>query len=113
MKKAISSFLSILLLTAIGYSQTNEKLEKRVENLRQKLSLTEDQASKVRVILKNTAAEIKKEKTAAKEKAKREIQSANEQIELLLTDDQKAKYKALKEEKKAEMKEKRKGRKKE
>jgi len=110
------SFLIAMIFT-IGTiqlsAQTNDKIEKRVENLKQKLSLTEEQTSKVRIIIQNTAAEIKKEKTSVKESVKKEMKSANEQIELVLTDEQKLKYKELKEEKKAMIKEKRKGRKKE
>lgn len=110
------SFLfTMILSTSANYlsAQTNDKIEKRVENLKQKLSLTEEQTSKVRIIIQNAAAEIKKEKTSMKESVKKEMKSANEQIELVLTYEQKVKYKELKEEKKAMIKEKRKGRKKE
>ena len=94
MKNRIVSMLlaGALLVSAPAFAEGDggwsgkEKGEKRLEQLKEKLSLSDDQASQIRAIKEQTATEMK----AIKEKT-------HQQIDTILTPEQREKFKTFRE----------------
>jgi len=109
MRRAFVVLTAILALAPASVLLAQDKpspakrrtVDELVQDLKQKLNLTEDQVAKVSAVLKESSEQAQADRSpgedreaAAKKRAERH-QKVSEKIRALLNDEQKAKYEAL------------------
>lgn len=116
MKKLIVFIAIIIIGYSYGFSQNSERTQRRFEQLKEFLSLNEEQAVKVKDILMKADeqaikenSEVKKNKRTSFKDAQIRMKEIDKKIEAILTPEQLKKYESYKIERKSEMKGRRKG----
>jgi Spy/CpxP family protein refolding chaperone len=109
--KLIAAFVALLLLSsgfAAGYvvarradppgknhpfgkpPRTKHEIERRIERLTEKLSLSQEQQQKIRAILEDAVTRAFPEEEARMEKARAIMEEARQKIDAVLTEEQRA-----------------------
>ena len=100
----------LILFSAPAFAEHNEHKEegsygeKRVEKLKEKLSLSDEQTAQIQAILKESEP-TQEEKDAFKKKMQDRMKTTDDKISAVLTEEQRAKYAELKEKRKEQRKE--------
>jgi Spy/CpxP family protein refolding chaperone len=104
MKKSIILIASIFLMQTIAFAQHSDPTENQINELKEKLNLTNQQVDDLRLILNNAREQEKEQwklnkgdERAMRAAAKERNELTDHQIENILTAEQKTKYQKLRE----------------
>jgi len=97
----IIAVFSVLLISIMISAQPRQSTQDRVKALKERLSLTDDQSTKVESILNQ--AQEKMKGTSDRSEFRKIMTDSNDQIEKILTDTQKTEFKKMQEERMSRM----------
>jgi Spy/CpxP family protein refolding chaperone len=100
-KTMIISILAILAFSVMSYSQPRMSPQDRAKNLKEKLSLTDDQTAKVEKLF--TDAQEKMKNLSDRSEFRKVMDETNSQVVKLLNDKQKTEYQKMLDERKSNM----------